>query len=84
MDQLHLIFFILFFSLQLRIQILDDGTPQLGEIKSLNINVNRNLARPIFTLNQYTQTILEIKPVGETILNVSATDSDVFVSGHRC
>ncbi|KAK0048619.1 protocadherin Fat 4, partial [Biomphalaria pfeifferi] len=67
----------------LRIQILDDGTPQLGEIKSLNITVNRNLARPIFTLNQYTQTILEIKPVGETILNVSATDSDVFAPNNQ-
>ncbi|KAI8794949.1 protocadherin Fat 4, partial [Biomphalaria glabrata] len=62
----------------LRIQVLDDGTPQLGEIKSLNISVNRNLARPVFTQTQYAQTIQEIKPVAETIMVITATDTDAF------
>ena len=69
-----------YFVLQLQLQVLDGGTPRLGAVADLVVNVNRNLVAPAWDRNSYTQTILETKAVGEGILTVQAIDRDVFVS----
>ena len=70
----------LMFFLQLQIQVLDGGTPRLGDTANIVVNVNRNLASPVFSTSIYRASIIETKPVGETIRRVTATDPDNYVS----
>ena len=65
---------------QFQIQVLDGGVPQLGDTVEVVVNVNRNLQSPVFTSQIYRETIIETKPAGESIIRVTAVDSDNFVS----
>jgi len=42
--------------------------------------VNRDEELPTFTLQKYTVDIVETRPVGDTIITVSAEDKDLRVS----
>ena len=46
----------------------------------MNITVVRNENQPQFTSGEYRKEIMENFPLGESILQVSATDKDVGVS----
>ena len=46
----------------------------------VNITVQRNENQPQFTSGEYRKEIMENFPLGESILQVSATDKDVGVS----
>ena len=55
----------------------DSGYPSRSATATVNINVVRNNAAPTFVnIQNYDVTISEDKPVLETILSVTAVDSD--------
>ena len=70
--------------LQLRIEARDGGTPPRSATALVNINVQRNLVRPVFQQSSYETTILETQSLGINILRVIATDADTKVSTSAC
>ncbi|CAG5130538.1 unnamed protein product, partial [Candidula unifasciata] len=62
----------------LRIQVQDGGIPSLIDVKTITVNINGNLVSPVFQQLRYNITIIETKPVGETLLQVKADDADTY------
>ena len=60
-----------------RIRAQDGGSPRLSATAAVTVNVNRNIFAPTIQSNQILTTINENTPPSSSILQVSATDSDV-------
>ena len=66
---------------QLRITASDGGSPAKSETTTLVVNVQRNLHAPVFEESDYRlDNVLEIQPLGETLLTVTASDDDTKVN----
>ena len=61
---------------KVRVQVQDGGTPPHDAAAILTINMLRNLRAPTFDSSRYSATILETKPIGQSILKVAARDGD--------
>lgn len=55
----------------------DGGIPSLYNTAMLTVTVNRNLFNPQFSEQNYAVTIYEDQILGETIVQVTATDADI-------
>ena len=54
----------------------DGGTPSLTDTDTLLVNVDRNLASPVFAPQSYDITILETQTLTQSIVQVTASDGD--------
>ena len=63
----------------------DGGSPQLTATCEVTVNIDRNLAAPVFGVNNGVANILEIQPLGDNFYPIPVSDSDIDVSlqGHR-
>ena len=63
-----------------RIVAFDNGSPPRSATVTALININRNEFAPVFTQQNYEETILETDNTNTVILRVTATDADRIVS----
>lgn len=70
--------FFVFLSVQLRIRVCDLGG--LCNVTVATITVRTNRFAPELDSNRYQRTIPETWTVGETVIDVNATDRDIAVS----
>ena len=56
-----------------------DGGGLTGETL-VTLTVNRNLNSPVFTPDQYRETVQDNEPLSSSIVQVKAVDADVQVS----
>ncbi|KAJ8318063.1 hypothetical protein KUTeg_003154 [Tegillarca granosa] len=61
---------------RIRVQARDQGVPFRYNTSVVIVTLQRNFQSPIFTRQEYTQTIVETLPLGNVILTVNATDGD--------
>ena len=64
------------FPIQVRVRASDNGVPPKSNTNLVTVQVDRNLQAPSFQVTTYRKTIKEIFPVGDVLLNVTATDVD--------
>ena len=66
------------FSLQIRVEVYDNGQPSLSDISIVKVSVNRNLNPPRFTEGNGNQevSILYSQILGSPIAAVEASDAD--------
>ena len=66
---------------EMDVQATDDGLPPrtAGLIARVTINIFRNENDPFFVATPYVTTIPETTSIGETVLSVSARDTDDLV-----
>ena len=68
-------------SLQYNVFARDNGTPQLtSNTVTVTINIRRNQFPPVFQNEPYTRAITSSSLAGTSIVTVTATDADTFVS----
>lgn len=60
----------------------DGGSPQRSATSTVLITVTRNLNAPQLLQQNYTVSIFETQNLGESIVQIQATDQDVGVSSH--
>ena len=65
---------------QLLVTAYDNGSPNLENITTVVVNVNRNLFAPRFAVTSDTQRISEETDLGFLVKTVTATDQDQTVS----
>lgn len=70
--------FFIVFHLQLRIVVSNNVPPAVTGVAT--VIVNRNLHHPRFVRERYVADIPEYQILGQTIVRVNATDSDIWVS----
>lgn len=63
----------------MRVLASDGGFPSLTDTTVVYVNVTRNLFSPVFQPDNYNIAIPESEPLGETIITVTALDSDATV-----
>ncbi len=74
-------FMVVIYIYQVRVEVADGGNPARTRTAILTVNIQRNLATPIFAQTNYKTEILEIQTIGQSILKVQARDADQKV---RC
>ena len=65
----------------------DSENPDNVARTNLTVTVKRNEYKPRFNQGEYSKTILEIQPIGSTVLRVSASDQNkvrATISTHPC
>ena len=65
---------------QINVGVYDGGSPRLWDYKQLKITVKSNFQNPQFLQTTYTRTVLETWNISEVLFNVTARDTDQFVS----
>ena len=68
---------------QLKVEATFKGVRVQTAIAFVNITVQRNENAPRFTKGDFRASIMENHPLGEEVLQVSATDKDAHVSYWR-
>lgn len=71
--------------LQLVVTAYDSLATRLVATATVTIHVTRNPSTPIFELTSYQTTITEYYPIGQMVLNITATDPDsVCINLYTC
>ena len=65
---------------KVRVLAQDGGSPQRSATSTVLITVTRNLNAPQLLQQNYTVSIYETQNLGESILQIQATDQDISVS----
>ena len=65
---------------KVRVLAQDGGSPQGSATSTVLITVTRNLNAPQLLQQNYTVSIYETQNLGESILQIQATDQDISVS----
>lgn len=63
-------------------RVSDGGTPPLSDVTVVTVDVQRNLNKPKFDKDQYTEKILETQSLGVPFTQVRAFDSDQKVNNN--
>ncbi|KAL5018742.1 hypothetical protein ScPMuIL_004464 [Solemya velum] len=66
------------YSFIVTVEVSDDGVPQLTDIATVFVTVNRNFNAPDFVRKNIAVEISELRPLGSVIETIRATDSDRF------
>ena len=61
---------------QVRVRAADNGVPAKTDVTLVTVTIRRNFNSPVFVAENYTASIPETTPLGTSVVQVNATDSD--------
>ena len=74
MNIFSVIFFFFFF--QLKVIAYDSAAPTIKGTSNVEITVRRNVNSPGYIGTPYSKSVSELHPLGEAVINITATDND--------